>query len=258
MNEHSSVLYAVDGHVATITLNRPEKLNAFDSRQIADAHAMVAHANADPAVRVVILTGAGRSFSAGADLTSSLPVSVREQLENEYKPLLLAIADSPKTFVSAVNGAAAGIGSSFAMVCDLTVMADNAYILQAFQAIGLLPDGGATWHLARQLGRKRAFELMVGGERLPAARCLELGLANRVVPADELLAATRAWAVQLAAKAPLAMAATKDALRFALEHDQPQTISHEADLQQQLLATRDAREGITAFIEKRPAVFRGE
>ena len=159
--------------------------------------------------------------------------------------------------ISAVNGAAAGIGSSFAMACDLTVMADNAYIYQAFMAIALVPDGGATWHLVRQLGRKRAFEVIVEGEKMSAARCLELGLANRVVPAERLLEETLAWARAIAKKAPLALRYSKEALNRAMQLDLADTISDEAKLQNITCISEDTREGVQAFFEKRPPVFKG-
>ncbi len=183
MSDFETVRYAVDQGVALITLNRPAVMNAFNGQMRRELLAAVRRAIDDAGARVVVLTGEGRGFSAGADLADGVPPLVQQQIDEEYKPVLMAISEAPKPFISAVNGAAAGIGSSFAMACDLTVMADNAYIYQAFMAIALVPDGGATWHLVRQLGRKRAFEVIVEGERMSAARCLELGLANRVVPA---------------------------------------------------------------------------
>ena len=142
--------------VALVSLNRPDSLNAFSAELRRDLAAAVNEVNADDGIRVVVLTGIGRAFSAGADLmeVQGDDFDVRSQLNNEYKPVLMAISESSKPWISAVNGAAAGIGSAFAMVCDLTVMAEDAFIYQAFAAIGLVPDGGATWHLARtKIGR---------------------------------------------------------------------------------------------------------
>jgi 2-(1,2-epoxy-1,2-dihydrophenyl)acetyl-CoA isomerase len=257
MNDFETVRYAVDEGVALITLNRPAVMNAFNRQMRAELLAAVRRAVADEAVRAVVLTGEGRAFSAGADLAEEQPKLVQLQLDEEFKPALMAIAESPKPFISAVNGAAAGIGSSFAMVCDLSVMAENAYIYQAFMAIGLVPDGGATWQLVRQLGRKRAFEVIVEGEKIKAARCLELGLANRVVPPERLLDEAMGWARALARKAPLALRYSKEGVAKAMQLDLADTISYEARLQNITFMSEDAREGVQAFFEKRPPVFKG-
>ncbi len=156
-----------------------------------------------------------------------------------------------------MNGAAAGIGSAFAMACDLTVMAEDAYLYQAFAAIGLVPDGGATWHLAHTLGRKRAYELMVGGEKLSAERCLALGLCNRVVPANELLDEALRWAGELAEKSPLALRYAKQALQEAMENSLGETISNEAKLQHICMTSEDFQEGVAAFFGKRRPAWKG-
>lgn len=257
MSDFETVRYAVDQGVALITLNRPAVMNAFNGQMRRELLAAVRRAIDDSQVRVVVLTGEGRGFSAGADLADGIPPLVQQQIDEEYKPVLMAISEAPKPFISAVNGAAAGIGSSFAMACDLTVMAENAYIYEAFMAIALVPDGGATWHLVRQLGRKRAFEVIMEGEKMSAARCLELGLANRVVPAERLLEDTLAWARAIAKKAPLALRYSKEALNKAMQLDLADTISYEAKLQNITFISEDAREGVQAFFEKRPPVFKG-
>ena len=143
------------------------------------------------------------------------------------------------------------------MNCDLTVMAEDAYIYQAFAAIGLIPDGGAVWHLARTVGRKKAYELIAGGEKLRADRCLELGLCNRVVPAERLLEDTLAWALELAGKAPLSLRYAKEALNAAMEEDMPSTIANEARLQKICINSEDAIEGTMSFREKRAPQFKG-
>jgi 2-(1,2-epoxy-1,2-dihydrophenyl)acetyl-CoA isomerase len=259
LSRFENVLLDVDGPVATLTINRPKKLNAFDLSTLAEMLEAVEEINNDDAVRVAILTGAGRAFSAGADLTSesSSRRDVIDVLENHYRPVLMTITRAPKPWISAVNGAAAGVGSAFAMNCDLTVMADDAYIYQAFAGIGLIPDGGATWHLARTIGRKRAYELIVTGEKLAAEKCLALGLCNRVVPADQLLSETRAWAHEIAQKAPLSLRHAKTALMTALENDLGTAFSKEAYLQQRCIQSEDAQEGVRAFAEKRAAKFKG-
>jgi 2-(1,2-epoxy-1,2-dihydrophenyl)acetyl-CoA isomerase len=259
MTAYDNVSIERHDQVAVVTLNRPDNLNAFSAGLRRDLLGAVEEVNTDPDIRVAVLTGAGRGFSAGADLKEVLgdDFDVRKQLNEQYKPILVAIAEAPKPWISAVNGAAAGIGSAFAMVCDLTVMAEDAYLYQAFAAIGLVPDGGATWHLARTIGRKRAYELIVSGEKLRAQRCLELGLCNRVVPAGELLPAARAWAAELAAKAPLSLRYSKQALNGAMEQDMAATISAEAELQHLCVISADAGEGAAAFIEKRAPRWQG-
>jgi 2-(1,2-epoxy-1,2-dihydrophenyl)acetyl-CoA isomerase len=249
------------GSVAVISLNRPDKLNSFDGVLRRELLLAVREVNENNSVRVVVLTGAGRAFSAGADL-GDMPEDkthfrVEDQLNGEYKPILMEIHESSKPWISAVNGACAGIGSAFAMVCDLTVMADNAYLYQAFAAISLVPDGGATWHLVRTLGRKRAYEVIVTGEKVGAEKCLQWGLCNRVVPADLLLAETLSWAQEVAGKAPLSLRYAKQALNAAIEESLSDTISGEAKLQHICITSDDAQEGVVAFMQKRAPVWKG-
>ena len=261
MSGYETVTVAREGGVAVVTMNRPQALNAFNAALRRDLLRAAREVNRDDSVRVVVLAGAGRGFGAGADLTETPfddpDFRVDDQLNLEYKPAVLEIYSAPKPWISAVQGPAAGISSAFAMVCDLTVMAENAFIYQAFAAISLVPDGGATWHLVRTIGRKRAFEIIATGEKVPAAKCLEWGLCNRVVPADDVLASTLAWAQELAEKAPLALRYAKQAVAEAAEAGLGDTISVEADLQRICVASEDAAEGAAAFLEKRPAVWRG-
>ncbi len=261
MSNYNTVLVERDEGVAVVSLNRPASLNAFDAQLRRELRQAVREVNEDPAVRVVILTGAGRAFCAGADLAetaeSAATFRVEDQLNGEYKPILLEMNSAPKPWIAAVNGAAAGIGSAFAMNCDLSVMADDAYLYQAFAAIGLVPDGGATWHLVRTLGRQRAYEVIVSGEKVRAQKCLDWGLCNRVVPAAELMAHARAWARELAAKSPLALRYAKQSLNAATEASVGDTISTEARLQHFCVTSADAAEGIAAFMEKRPPRWQG-
>ena len=245
--------------VAVISFNRPDSLNSIDAGIRTGLLEAASSLNADDSVRVVILTGAGRAFCAGADLAEAPEGgNVTEVLENEYKPALMAIIEAPKPWISAVNGAAAGVGSAFAMACDLTIMAEDAYLYQAFSAIGLIPDGGATWHLARSVGRKRAYELMALGEKLGAEKCLRLGLCNRVVAAEKLLDEARALARQLLGKAPLSLRYTKQSLNAAMEQGVAEVMSNEAKLQFLCISSEDAREGMQAFLQKRAPVFVGK
>lgn len=252
------VKYDQHGAIAVITLHRPESMNAFDTDLRAAVVEAFDKARDDESVRAVVFTGEGRCFSAGADLKAGIERDVREILESEYRPVQEAIANIPKPVIAAVPGSAAGIGFSMALQCDLLIMADNAFLLSPFTTISLVPDGGLNWLLVRQLGYRRAFQLSVESERIPAARCVELGLANKMVPAEQLQGAAIEWAEALAQRAPLSLAATKKAMRFAADNDWASSYSLEADLQGQLLGTEDNREGIQAFLEKRTPKFTGK
>jgi len=260
MNAFQTVAVEHRGPVAILSLNRPDKLNSMDSTMRIELAQAADAINADDAVKVVVLTGAGKSFSAGADIAESLTgdADVKELLIEEFKPILMAIYNAPKPWIAAVNGAAAGIGAGFALACDLCVMAEDAYLYQAFAAISLIPDGGITWHLGRILGPKRAYELIVGGEKLSGARARELGLCNRTAPADALVDEAVAWAGELAEKAPLSLRYSKQALRETPAVSLAQAIDIEAGLQAICVGSNDAREAIDAFTEKRrPAAWQG-
>ncbi len=249
----------VDGAVAVLTMAEPKKLNALDIPLLAEMLYAICRLNNDPAIRVGILTGEGRSFCAGADLRAKIGEgrTTADHLNQDHRPVLMAIIDAPMPWISAVNGAAAGIGSAYALSCDLTVMAEDAYVYQAFAAIGLVPDGGATFHLVNTLGRKRAYEIIATGEKVPAAKCLEWGLCNRVVAPDRLLDEARAWAHELAARAPLALRYAKDAVRTAATSDLATTYDREVELQMRCTESEDAREGAMAFLQRRKPEFKG-
>ena len=247
------VRFEKKGAVGIITLNRPDSMNAFDTNLRADVVAA-----GDDALRAVIFTGEGRCFSAGADLKAGIDRDVEEILQVEYRPVQEAIAAIPKPVIAAVPGSAAGIGLSMALQCDLLIMADNAFLLSPFTTISLVPDGGLNWLLVRQIGYRRAFQLSVESERIPAARCVELGLANKAVPADQLQEAALEWAEVLAKRAPLSVAATKKVMRFAADHGWPEAYDMEAKLQGELLGCEDNKEGIQAFFDKREPNFKGK
>lgn len=252
------VRYDRRGAVAVVTMNRPESLNAFDTVLRAALAEALERARRDTAVRVVVLTGEGRSFSAGADLKAGIDRDVTEILQVEYRPIQDAIANIPKPVIAAVPGSAAGIGMSIALQCDLLIMAENGFLLSPFTTISLVPDGGLNWILVRQLGYRRAFQLSVEAERISAQRCVELGLANKAVPAEALMDAALDWADRLSKRAPLSLAATKKAMRFALDHDWARAYDLEAELQGELLGSEDNQEGIKAFLEKRSPEFKGK
>ena len=252
------VKYEQHDAVAVITLFRPDAMNSFNTELRAALAFALEKAHEDDSIRVVVLTGEGRTFSAGADLKAGIDKDVREILQVEYRPVQEAIANMPKPVIAAIPGSAAGIGLSIALNCDLLIMADNAFMLSPFTTISLVPDGGMNWMLLQQVGYRRAFQLSIESERVAADRCVELGLANKAVPADELQSAALQWAQELAQRAPLSLAATKKVMRFAANNDWGSSYDLEAQLQGELLASDDNKEGIQAFFEKRAPKFTGK
>ena len=259
---YQTVLYSTEQGVALIRMNRVERRNAFTPEMLAELDDAFARAEADPGVRAVVLAAEGPTFSAGQDLSIFTgqvdPGNVREAIMTYYRPLILRMTSMEKIVVGAINGGAAGAGASLALACDLRIMADDGYVLQAFSNIGLVPDAGSTWFMARLIGYSRALQLCIEAERIPAARCLELGLCNKVVPAAELLPTALAWAQQLAQRPTLALGWTKLALGAAGQISLEAAIELEADLQAQAIATADHFEGVMAFLQKRPPVYQGK
>lgn len=257
MNQESPVTVERQGPVAIVTLCRPTVRNAFNAGMRTGLLDAIRTIEDDEAIRVAILKGAGEGFCAGADLDEGFPESITEQIENEYKPFLSAIAGSEKIWIASVHGVAAGIGGSLAMVCDLVVMAENASIYLAFAAIGLIPDGGATWQLLKAMGYHRAFETIVEGRRIPAEECVRHGLANRLAPASEVHTVSLEWARSLASGAPLAQATAKRVLRNVGRMRLQDAITLEAKAQQKLVDSEDFRDAVAAFFAKRKPVFKG-
>lgn len=255
-----TVIYDRHGAVAVISMNRPDSLNGFTTELCADLLSAFEEAQRDDTVRTIVFTGEGRAFSAGADLKQGFVSdrTTQEKLLFEYAPVLMAIAEIPKPVIAAVPGFAAGIGMSFALHSDLLVMAEESFLLSPFTTISLLPDGGANWLLVRQLGYHRAFQLSIECERVSAERCLELGIANKVVPTDTLREASIAWGEELSQRAPLSVAATKKVMRHAMDGDWFDCFKMEAQEQGKLGKSEDAKEGIAAFLEKRQAKFIGK
>ena len=259
MTADPPVLSERHGAVALVTINRPATRNALSGEVAAALHEALVAAAADRDVRAVVLTGAGGAFSAGADLKEGLPPDrrVEEVINYRYRPSLELIAGMDKPVIAAIPGPAAGIGMSYALACDLIVMAEEGYLLSPFATISLVPDGGATWFLARRLGYHRAFQICAETEAVRAAECLELGLANRVVPGAELIEHTLSWAAELAERAPLALAGTKHAMRQAMHLSWSDTVTAEAKQQNVCATSADASEGIAAFLGKRKPRFEG-
>jgi 2-(1,2-epoxy-1,2-dihydrophenyl)acetyl-CoA isomerase len=254
-----------DGAAVTIELNRPEALNAWNGAlgdELLDAVRSVAQ---DDGVRAVVITGAGRAFSSGADLrdltgrerTPEGHVDVRRVLDERYHPIITTIRTMPKPVLAAVNGPAVGIGLSLALASDLIVAAESAYLMLAFVNIGLVPDGGSSLFVPSRIGLARATEMAMLGERVPAAQALEWGLVNRVVPDPEFAAEVAELRDRLAAGPTRSYAGTKRQLNHWLYTRMEEQLDLEADIQQEMAASGDFAEGVAAFIEKRHAAFGG-
>jgi 2-(1,2-epoxy-1,2-dihydrophenyl)acetyl-CoA isomerase len=257
--------YTVESAVATITLNRPEALNALDTATKDALREAVSAASADPAVRSVLLTGAGRAFSAGQDLREQAAAVAAgdiadtglDTLERHFNPITEALATMPKPTIAAVAGPAAGAGAGFAFACDFRVVAEDARFILAFVGIGLSADSGASWTLPRLVGRAKATELLLLGEPVGADAALAMGLVTAVVPTEKLAEAGRELATRLAAGPTTAYAAIKEALAFSATASLPESLAEEARLQRRAGATRDHAAAVAAFLDKRPPVFEG-
>jgi 2-(1,2-epoxy-1,2-dihydrophenyl)acetyl-CoA isomerase len=249
---------------ATIKLNRPEALNAWNQKFGEDLLAAVRHAAEESSIRAVVITGAGRGFSSGADLkdmsgelTPEGRPDVYKTLTERYHPIMKTIREMPKPVLAAVNGPAVGIGCSLALCCDLILAAESAYFLLAFVNIGLVPDGGSSLFLPTRIGMARASELSMLGEKLPAPKALEWGLINRVCPDDRLPDEAGELAARLAAGPTRSYAGTKRQLNNWLYTRMDEQLELEAQIQREMSGSEDFVEGAMAFLQKRPARFKG-
>jgi 2-(1,2-epoxy-1,2-dihydrophenyl)acetyl-CoA isomerase len=248
--------------IALLELHRPQARNAIDLEMRQALTEELAAIARRPDIGAVVLCGAGKGFCAGADLKSSKGSdttlrSAARMVIHDFNPLLETIVRMDKPVIAAVNGSAAGFGMSLALACDLLVMAEDAFLLSNFINVGLVPDGGAAWLLLRRLGYGRTFEVLADGKPLDARRCLDEGIANRVVAPDELRETALQWAAELAARAPMALALTKRLARLSQEISLADAMTLEGELQTLCMATEDSREAIKAFVEKRPPKFTG-
>ncbi len=256
------VRYALEDGVAIVTMADPATMNAAGVDMAEEL--TTAFKRAAVEARAAILTGEGRGFCSGANLSgggplarkSDEPLDAGAALESTYNPLVTLLRDLPIPFVTAVNGAAAGVGCSFALMGDLIVAGDSAYFLQAFRRIGLVPDGGSTYLLPRAVGRARAMEMMLLGEKVPAKTALEWGMINRCVPDAELLTAAKALAKELA-NGPASIAMIRRIAWASLDNDWKEQLHLERLTQRDAGRTADFIEGVTAFAQKRPANFTG-
>ena len=261
----TEVLYSVKGHVATITLNRPERMNTISRAMLAELCEALLKAENDKNVRVVILTGTGRAFCAGLDLTEVTKSSGGGISDGATQAVTLNLRDAPPTIlfnmdkptICALNGSAAGYGMDTALGCDIRIMAESAKLAAAFTKRGIVPESGGTWFLPRLLGWSKAAELIFTGRTLNANACKEMGLVSEVVPDDKLMARAEAVAEEIAANAPLAVQASKRMMRMGLGESFNDHVHHVFLQLLPLFKSEDAAEGMRAFMEKRPAKFEG-
>ena len=255
--EQHVMVHVHDG-VGLIQLNRPEKMNAIGAvtrQQLGEA---IKQAERDDAVRVVVLTGSGRAFCSGADVTEMVagagmrtPEDVGNVLRNEYMPMLTRLRTMPKPVIAAMNGPAIGIGASYALACDIRIATPEAYLMEAFVNIGLAPDGGVSWLLPRLAGTGVAYEMFFTGKPLSAADAHRLGVINRIVPAERLEAEVRELAAPLAAQTRQAMAAARRAVNHALESSYEEALEFESYLQEAQAGSQEFVDGVQAFLARR-------
>jgi len=256
---YETIILDVADNIARITLNRPDRLNSFTRAM----HAELAAALDEVAdARVIILTGAGRGFCAGQDLNDrkvagNEPVDLGETVDECWNPLIRRLATLPQPVIARVNGVAAGAGANIALACDLVVAAKSAKFIQSFAALGLIPDSGGSWHLPRLVGQARALGLALTGEPLSAEKAADWGLIWKCVDDEALDAEVDALAAKLAALPPLGLAAIKSIVRTTGARTLDEELDLQRDEMRRLGFTRDYREGVAAFLEKRPATFEG-
>jgi 2-(1,2-epoxy-1,2-dihydrophenyl)acetyl-CoA isomerase len=257
---YETLQYEAQEGIATITLNRPDVLNAFNEQMFRELQDVLRAVERDEAVRVVIVTGAGRGFCAGQDLAEMRAryerpeeaMSIGEHLRSRYNPLILRIRNTEKPFIAAINGVAAGAGCSLALACDLRVMAETAsFVFNAFAKIALIPDSGSTWFLPHLAGYARAFEAATLIDRLDASRALAWGLVNAVVPPDQVMPTAQEWAARLRELPARAVGFLKRALNRALTFTLEQSLDYEAHLQEVAARTPEHRERVEAFLRRR-------
>lgn len=257
-----TILFQVENGVATITLNRPEKLNAFNDQMIDETAVAFKQASRDKEIRCVVLTGNGRAFSSGQDLADVVArgdsFSIGEHLRHGYHKLIKQMVQLEKPIIGAINGIAAGAGCGVALATDIRIAADSASFMLAFSKVGLVPDSGTNWFLPRLIGQARAYEMAITADKIPAETALAWGLVNRVVPAAQLMETVTAWAGPLATGPTLAYGLAKRAMNQAWNSDLFGALEYEAHLQEIAGRSHDNKEGVTAFLEKREAKFRGD
>lgn len=261
---YENILFGIEGGIATLTLNRPEKLNSFTQAMHLEVRDAFERIRADASVRVLVLTGAGRGFCAGQDLSDravaagGAPVDLGDSVEKYYAPLVMAIKDLPMPVICAVNGVAAGAGANLALACDIVLAAKSASFIESFCKLGLIPDTGGTWHLPRLVGPARAMGLALLGEKLSADHAEQWGLIWKALPDDALMTETMAMAERFAAAPTKGLAFTKRAMQLSACNSLHAQLKLETDMMRELGNSHDYREGVAAFVGKRTPHFKGE
>ena len=260
---YQTITFETADGIARLTLNRPDRLNSFNTTMHSEIGDALAAVQRDASARVLVITGAGRGFCAGQDLGDRVvapgagPPDLGPSIENGYKPLILALRRMPLPIIAAVNGVAAGAGANIALACDLVIAARSATFIQAFSKIGLVPDSGGTWVLPRLVGHARAMGLALLGDKLPAEQAAQWGLIWRCVDDGQLAAEVDTLARQLAAAPTRGLARTKQAMLEGWSRTLEQQLDVERDYQQELGHSADYAEGVAAFMEKRTPRFTG-
>ena len=259
-----TIAFAVEAGIARLTLNRPDRLNSFTDRMHEEVREALTRVETDPAIRVLVLAGAGRGFCAGQDLNDrsvsagDAAPDLGASVEKNYKPLVLRLQNLRVPTVCAVNGVAAGAGASLALACDVVVAGRSASFLQAFSKIGLIPDTGGTWFLPQRVGMARAMGLALLAEKLPAEKAAEWGLIWQCVDDAELAATVDALATQFATAPTRALVRTRQLMRASMSQDLAAQLDAERDAMRELGQSPDYREGVAAFMEKRAPRFTGQ
>jgi|TARA_B110000305_G_scaffold39595_1_gene40657 enoyl-CoA hydratase/carnithine racemase len=258
----NAVLLEIEKNIAVITLNRPERYNAVNQDLVDGINDCLSIVENNENIRAIVLTGNGKGFCSGADMSVFGEEVTAEQRKDyiieQYQPLMKRFFEIKKPIIGAINGTAAGVGAAFALVCDLRVMSKESSLLYAFVNIGLGPDGGASWLLSRQVGYSKAFEIAISGEKVQGDECLKLGLTNRVVEKENILSDAIKWAHHLSVRPTVAIGIAKFDMIYSMDNNLNDTIAYEAEQQVAAFNSHDLKEGVTAFIEKRKPDFLGK
>ena len=255
---YETISLDIENRVATITINRPKMMNAFNEQLIWDMGDATAKVKNDSQIRVLVITGEGRGFSAGADLTErdASWSDTKDALLRGYYPFLKNIIEMPKPVIGSINGPAAGIGAALAMACDLRIMAKDSYIMSVFSNIALVPDGGLSFLLTRAIGYARALEYAIEAKKISSADCLSMGIANKVVELDALSSETKKWAEHLSKRSPQALSLTKKLMNDSITKSYDEIFKAEAEAQNSIFGSDENIEGVKAFLEKREPNFK--